>query len=104
MPKHASTKKPGKSAVKAKQTASKTTTHVKQESAVKTKDLPTAAVVRIAKASGAERVGSDGAAALVTMAEDYLSKLVKEANKLASHAGRKTIKEEDVEMAAEKTA
>ncbi len=52
-------------------------------------DLPIAAVVRIAKKNGAERVGSDAAAALVT----------KEANRLAQHAGRKTIKAEDVDLA-----
>lgn len=64
-------------------------------------DLPIAAVIRIAKANGAERVGSDAAALLVKKAEEYIANLTKEANKLALHAGRKTIKEEDVEMAAE---
>jgi len=37
--------------------------------------------------------GSDAAAALVEMAENYIADLVKEATKLAMHAGRKTIKE-----------
>ena len=64
-------------------------------------DLPIAAVVRIAKKNGAERVGSDAAAALVAKAEEYIASLTKEANRLAQHAGRKTIKEEDVKMAAE---
>ena len=64
-------------------------------------DLPIAAVVRIAKKNGAERVGSDAAAALVLKAEDYIAELTREANHLAQHAGRKTIKEEDVKMAAE---
>ncbi len=64
-------------------------------------DLPIAAVVRIAKKNGAERVGSDAAAALVTKAEEYIATLTREANRLAQHAGRKTIKEEDVKMAAE---
>ena len=62
-------------------------------------DLPIAAVVRIAKKSGAERVGSDAAAALVAKTEDYIANLIKEANKLAKHAGRKTIKEEDIFLA-----
>jgi len=57
--------------------------------------------VRIAKKNGAERVGSDAAAALVAKAEDYIANLTREANRLAQHAGRKTIKEEDVKMAAE---
>lgn len=64
-------------------------------------DLPIAAVVRIAKNNGAERVGSDAAAALVLKAEEYIATLTKEANRLALHAGRKTIKEEDVKMASE---
>jgi len=64
-------------------------------------DLPIAAVIRIAKANGAERVGSDAAEILVKKAEAYIGKLAKEAEKLASHAGRKTIKEEDVEMASQ---
>ncbi len=62
-------------------------------------DLPIAAVVRIAKQNGADRVGSDAAKALVEESEKYIGKVVKEANKLAMHAGRKTIKEEDIELA-----
>jgi len=62
-------------------------------------DLPIAADVRIAKKSGAERVGSDAAAAILEKTEEYIAKLTKESNKLAMHAGRKTIKEEDVELA-----
>lgn len=64
-------------------------------------DLPIAAVNRIAKANGAERVGSDASEILVKMTEAYIGKLTKEAIKLASHAGRKTLKEEDIEMASQ---
>jgi len=67
-------------------------------------DLPIAAVTRIAKNNGAERVSSDAADILVKKAEEYIADLVKEAVKLAGHAGRKTLKEEDIEMAAEKFA
>ena len=63
-------------------------------------DLPIAAVIRIAKANGAERVGSDAAELLVRKAEEYIGQLTKDAEKLASHAGRKTLKEEDIEMAS----
>jgi histone H3/H4 len=62
-------------------------------------DLPIAAVIRIAKKNGAERVGSDAAAALLAKTEVYIANLTKEANRLAQHAGRKTIKEEDVDLA-----
>ena len=64
-------------------------------------ELPIAAVTRIAKANGAERVGSDAAELLVAKTEAYIAKLTKEANKLATHAGRKTIKAEDIEMASQ---
>jgi len=62
-------------------------------------DLPIAAVVRIAKKNNAERVGSDAAQAIVSAAEEYIANLTIEANKYAKHAGRKTIKKEDVDMA-----
>jgi len=66
-------------------------------------DLPIAAVIRIAKKNGAERVGSDAAAALLAKTEAYIANLAKDANRLAQHAGRKTIKEEDVDFAAKST-
>ena len=47
-------------------------------------------------------MGSDAAEMLVKKAEVYIGDLTKEANLLATHAGRKTIKAEDVVMAAEK--
>ncbi|HJJ56974.1 MAG TPA: histone family protein [Methanocorpusculum sp.] len=62
-------------------------------------DLPKAAVVRLAKKAGAERVGDDAADALVRKAEVYINQIAKEAFELAKHAGRKTIKAEDVELA-----
>jgi len=62
-------------------------------------DLPIAAVIRIAKKNGAERVGVDAAAALLAKTEEYIARLTKEADRLARHAGRKTIKEEDVDLA-----
>ena len=65
-------------------------------------ELPSAAVIRIAKANGAERVGSDAVKILIEKTEEYIGQLTKEATKLAIHAGRKTIKEEDIDMAAQK--
>jgi len=67
---------------------------------VKVADLPIAAVIRIAKKNGAQRVGADGAAALLRNAENYIANLTQEANRLAMHAGRKTIKEQDINLAA----
>jgi len=65
-------------------------------------DLPIAAVIRIAKANGAERVGADAAELLAKKAEEFIGQLTRDAEKLSSHAGRKTIKEEDIEMAFKK--
>ena len=62
-------------------------------------DLPIAAVTRIARKNGAQRVGVDAAAALLVKTEAYIANLAKEANRLARHAGRKTIKEEDIDLA-----
>ncbi len=62
-------------------------------------DLPIAAVVRIAKNNGAERVGSDAAEAIADAAQEYIAELTREASKYAKHAGRKTIKKEDVDLA-----
>ena len=64
-------------------------------------DLPIAAVIRIAKKHGAERVGSDAAELLVIKAEEYIEKISKEAVRLAQHAGRKTIKAEDIAAISE---
>ena len=65
-------------------------------------DLPIAAITRIAKNNGAERVGADASEVLVQKTEEYIVTIVKEAVKLAGHAGRKTLKAEDIEMAAGK--
>lgn len=62
-------------------------------------DLPKAAIIRIAKKNGIERVGADAADAMVIEAEKFVASLALEANKLAGHAGRKTLKMEDIEMA-----
>ena len=66
-------------------------------------DLPNATIIRIAKKNGAERVGSDGSAALIIVTEQILGNLCKEAYQLAQHAGRKTIKEDDVRIVAAKS-
>lgn len=80
---------------------SKKSTTVKSKIAAKKTDLPTAAIMRIAKASGAERVGADGAASILLLTEEYIGKLVREATNFASEAGRKTLKGEDVENASQ---
>jgi histone H3/H4 len=62
-------------------------------------DLAKASVVRLAKKAGAVRVGEDAADALVAKAETYIQSIAKQAFDLAQHAGRKTIKAEDIDLA-----
>lgn len=63
-------------------------------------ELPKAAIVRIAKAAGAERVGEDAAEELVKAVEAYAIKLSKKATAIAENSGRKTLKADDVKLAA----
>ena len=62
-------------------------------------DLPKAAVVRIAKNAGAERIGEDAAEALVMAVEEYAAKLAAKAAAIAKNAGRVTLKADDVKLA-----
>jgi len=64
-------------------------------------ELPVAPVMRIIRKSGAERVSSDAGELLSELMEAYGVKITREAIKLASHAGRKTVTKDDVRMAAE---
>ncbi|MDD1686523.1 histone [Methanoregula sp.] len=64
-------------------------------------ELSQAAVERIIKKAGAERVSADATEALAGMMEEYGILLAKEAKKMSDHAGRKTLRGVDVKMAAE---
>jgi len=63
-------------------------------------DLPNAAIQRIAKKAGAERIGTDATELLAKNAENYMANIVKKAVVYATHAGRKTLKSEDIELAS----
>lgn len=64
-------------------------------------EIPISPVIRIIRKTGAERVGNEAGEELAELMEAYGQKIAKEALKLASHAGRKTITAHDVRMAAE---
>lgn len=64
-------------------------------------ELPRAPVERILKQAGNERVSGEAVTALSEMMEKYGATIAKEAHKNAVHAGRKTVKESDVRMAAD---
>jgi len=62
--------------------------------------LPLAALEKILKQSGAERVSDKAKAALKDIVEDIAMEIAENAVKLASHAGRKTVKAGDIKLAA----
>lgn len=63
-------------------------------------ELPDAPFERILKNAGAARVGDDARDKLREVAEDYAIKIATQAAKLAEHAGRKTVRAEDVKLAS----
>lgn len=64
-------------------------------------ELSHAAVERIIKNAGADRVSADATETMAGLMEEYATRLAKEAKKMADHAGRKTLRGTDVRMAAE---
>jgi histone H3/H4 len=55
---------------------------------------------RVLKKSGAERISDDAADELRKVLEEIAERIAKQAIDLSIHAGRKTIKAEDVRFAA----
>jgi histone H3/H4 len=65
-------------------------------------DLAVAPMHRICKKAGADRVSEAAAEELAKVLDDIGVKIAKEAIDYAMHAGRKTVKAEDIEIAARK--
>ena len=61
--------------------------------------LPLAAMEKIMKQCGAERVSDKAKAALKEVIEEKAEEISLKAIKLANHAGRKTIKAGDIKLA-----
>jgi len=68
---------------------------------IKMAELPIAPVTRLMRNAGAERVSEDASQELVELLEDYGEKIARKAVSLAKHAGRKTVKVEDILQAVE---
>ncbi len=65
-------------------------------------ELPISQMRRLCKKAGAERVSEAAAEELAKVLEEIGMKIAKEALDYAVYAGRKTIKVEDIEIAAKK--
>ncbi len=62
--------------------------------------LRRAGLWRLAKESGAPRISKDGLDALALVLEGTGAAVVRQAVEFASHAGRKTVRRADIELAA----
>ena len=62
--------------------------------------IPLAAMEKILKQAGAHRVSDKAKVALKNVVEDIAEDIATNAVKLALHAGRKTVKDGDVRLAA----
>lgn len=63
-------------------------------------ELPVAAVDRIIRKAGARRVSESAARELAEVLEEYALEIASEASELAEHAGRKTVRDTDIRLAA----
>ena len=67
---------------------------------MKSSELGLSAMYRILKKSGAERVSGESATELRRGTEEIAERIAKSAVDMTSHAGRKTVKAEDVKLAS----
>lgn len=63
-------------------------------------ELPLAAVERIIRKAGAERVSESAAEELMEIMEEEGAEIASEAIEMAEHAGRKTVRDDDIRMVA----
>lgn len=63
-------------------------------------ELPIAAVDRIIRKAGARRVSESAAKELAEVLEERALEIASEASEYAEHAGRKTVRDSDIRLAA----
>jgi DNA-binding protein len=61
--------------------------------------MPLASMEALIKEAGAQRVSEDAKVEMKRIIEEYASAIAEKAIKFAGHAGRKTIKSEDLKLA-----
>ena len=67
---------------------------------MKSSELGLSAMYRILKKSGAQRVSDESAVELRRVIEEIAEAIAKNAVDMSSHAGRKTVKADDVKLAS----
>ena len=67
---------------------------------MKSTELGLSAMYRILKKSGAQRVSDESASELRRVIEEIAEAVAKNAVDMSNHAGRKTVKAEDVKLAS----
>ncbi len=67
---------------------------------MKSSELGLSAMYRILKKEGAERVSEESADELRRIIEELATNIAKSAIEMSSHAGRKTVKSDDVKLAS----
>ncbi len=66
-------------------------------------ELPLATLERLIKKAGAKRVSESAAIALGEILEEKAMEISREAIKLAEHAGRRTVRDIDIRLAAKRS-
>ena len=67
---------------------------------MKSSELGLSAMFRILKKSGAQRVSDESAVELRRVIEEIAEAIAKNAVEMSNHAGRKTVKAEDVKLSS----
>ncbi len=65
-------------------------------------ELPIAAIDRVIRKAGANRVSESAARELAEILEKYAMDIAKDATELSEHAGRKTVRDSDIRLANKK--